>query len=77
MVAYDLASVRVRDTCDVHVSPPSDVAEHTGSGDEMDERIEQHEVWPTVQHLAQLHPFEANLVLCILIRSSFGGREIE
>lgn len=47
--------------------------EHAGSGDEMDERIEQHETWPNAQHLAQLKPFEANLVLCILIRSSFGG----
>lgn len=74
IVAYDLASVRFRDTCDVHVAPPSDLNEHAGSGDEMDERVEQHETWPNIQHLAQLKPFEASLVLCILIRSSFGGK---
>jgi hypothetical protein len=72
-IAYDLASVRFRDTCDVHVAPPSDLNEHAGSGDEMEERVEQHETWPNIQHLAQLKPFEASLVLCILIRSSFGG----
>lgn len=58
----------------MHVAPPSDLNEHAGSGDEMDERVEQHETWPNIQHLAQLKPFEASLVLCILIRSSFGGK---